>query len=247
MRRLAALLIFVPIFVASCGSTPDSAVGSESPRESQTDQIYQPPFGSKEPEKYQAEIVFGFKFDEAAPNFNERTTFVARDRGNRRFDFEIGEGRRLSKLETADGKRFLLVPQRKIYAEIANATSENLIAAPEEYPLAHFLHAAPPEANFQKAGAEIVDGKQLTKYLVDFGAARQPENGQTETAIWIDENSGLPVKTEITALIDKKPSGAKSIVELRNFKTEVEPRIFAVPPDFRRISVKEIQEIINPK
>lgn len=247
MRRLAALLIFIPIFVASCGSSPDSVARTDSPGESRTDEIYQPPFPSKEPEKYQAEIVFAFKFDEAPANFNQRTIFVARDSANRRFDFEIGGERQISKLETADGKRFILVPQRKIYAEITGATSENLIAAPEEYPLRHLLHAAPPEAKFQKVAAETVDGKQLTKYLVDFGALRQPENAQTETAIWIDENSGLPVKTETTNLVDKKPSGAKSVVELRNFKIDIDAKLFAVPTDFRRVSLKEIQEIVKPK
>jgi outer membrane lipoprotein-sorting protein len=118
---------------------------------------------------------------------------------------------------------------------------------PEEYSLAHLLYAKPPEAKFQKIGAETINGKQLTKYLVDFGAVRQSENAKTETAVWIDENLGLPVRTEITAIVDQKPNGAKSVTELRDFKSEPDVAVFTVPADYRRVSVKEIQEIVKPK
>jgi hypothetical protein len=248
MRRLAGFLISASIFTASCGSISplESTAKTDSANEVASGENYQPPFGSKEPEKYHAKIVFAFKWDETDPNFVEQITFVWRDGANRRLDFEIAEGRQISRLEIADGKRFLLVPQRKIYAEISDAASDNFAGTiPEEHSLAHLLYSKPAEAKFQKIGVENVEGKQLTKYLIDFGALREAENATTETVVWIDETSGLPFKTEITAIVDKKPSGAKSVAELRDFKTEVEPQIFAVPSDFRQISVKEIQEYLS--
>lgn len=248
MRRLAVFLISASLFTVSCGpvSSLESTAKTNSADEAAADENYQPPFPTEEPEKYQAKIVFAFKWDETEPNFVEQTTFVARVGANRRLDFEIAEGRQISRLETADGKRFLLVPQRKIYAEISGAASENFAATiPEEYSLRHLLYSKPAEAKFQKIGVETIDGKQLTKYLVDFGALREAENARTETAVWIDEELDLPVKTEITAIVDQKPSGAKSVAELKDFKIDVEPQIFAVPSDFRRISVKEIQEHLS--
>jgi outer membrane lipoprotein-sorting protein len=251
MHRLAGFLILASIFTAACGfggSQPESTAQTDSTDEAISSESYRQPFQSKEPEKYQAKIVFAFKWDESNAETVEQTTFVARDGLNRRLDFEIGDKRQLSRVETADGKSFLLVPQRKIYAEISEAASENLLtAAPEEYSLAHLLYARPPEAKFQKIGAETINGKQLTKYLVDFGAVRQSENARTETAIWIDENLRLPVRTEITAIVDQKSSGAKSVVELRDFKNEPDAGVFTVPSNFRRVSVKEIQEIAKPK
>lgn len=251
MRRLAGFLILASVFNAACslgGSSVESTTQTDSSDEMLANENYQPPFQSKEPEKYQAKIVSAFKWDESAAESIEQTTFVARDGLNCRLDFEIGGKRQISRLETAAGKRFLLVPQRKIYAEITEPTSENFIEGlPEEYSLAHLLYEKPPEGKFQKIGAENVNGKQLTKYLVDFGAVRQSENARTETAVWIDENLGLPVRTEISAIVDQKPSGAKSVVELRDFKSEPDAGIFTIPADYRRVSVKEIQEIIKPK
>lgn len=250
MRGLAVFLIFASIFTASCSSSSslESTAKTESAIGRAGDENYKSPFPSKEPEKYQARLVFAFKFDDAAANYIEQTTFVARDGLNRRLDFENADGRQVSQIETADGKRFLLLPQRKIYAETGAAASGNSVAgAPEEYSLAHLLYAKPPDAKFQKIGEEEIGGKKLTKYLVDFGTVRESENSQTETAIWIDEQLGLPVKTEITAFADKKPSGAKSVAELRDFKTDVQPQLFAVPADFRLVSLKEIQDTIKPK
>ena len=251
MHRLAGFLILASIFTAACGfggSQPESTAQTDSTDEAIANESYRQPFQSKEPEKYQAKIVFAFKWDESDAETVEQTTFVARDGLNRRLDFEIGDKRQISRLETADGKRFLLVPQRKIYAEISEAASENLFTtAPEEYSLAHLLYAKPPDAKFQKIGAETINGKQLTKYLVDFGAVRQSENARTETAVWIDETLGLPVRTEITAFVDQKSSGAKSVVELRDFKSEPDALVFIVPADYRRISVKEVQDIVKPK
>lgn len=251
MSRLAGLLIFTSIFATACsfnGSSPEPAVQTNSSDQTGGDKNRQPPFSSKEPEKYQAEIVFAYKWNDSDSALIEQTTFVARDGQNRRLDFETGGGKQVSSLETADGKRFLLVPHRKIYAEISQPASEILTdAAPEDYSLSHLLYAKPPEAKFLKVGAETIDGKQLTKYLVDYGAVRQDEDAKTETIIWIDENLGLPVKTEIAAIVDKKLSGAKSIVELRDLKTDVEPQVFAVPAGFRKVTPKEIQDIIKPR
>lgn len=253
MRQLAGFLILASIFTTACaggGSQPETIAQTNSSEETASNEGFQPPFSSKEPEKYQAKIVFAFKWNESNIESIEQTAFVARDGLIRRFDFESGDGkRRLSRLETADGKRFLLAPQRKIYAQISEAASENFVesAAGEEYSLSHLLFIKPPQARFQKIGAEDVGGKQLTKYLVDFGAVRGSENARTETAVWIDENINLPVKTEIAAIVDQKPGGAKSVVELRDFKSEPDAGIFNIPADFRRVSAKEFQEIIKSK
>lgn len=252
MHRLAVFLILASIFSSACsfgGSQVESTTHTDSTEQLVSDEISQPPFQSKEPEKYQAQIVFAFKWDETDAESIEQTTLVARDGLNRRLDFKNDDKRQISRLETADGKRFLLAPQRKIYAQIFEPASEIFIeaVAPEEYSLAHLLYAKPAQARFQKIGAENVNGKQLTKYLVNFDVIRGSENARTETAVWIDENIGLPVRTEIAAIVDQKPTGAKSVVELRDFKLEPDADVFNIPANFRQVSVKEFQELVKSK
>lgn len=201
-----------------------------------------PPFATKEPEKYSAKIVFSFRFEETAANFVEQIYLVARDGANRRLDFQIGENA-IAKLQTADGKSFVLLPARKVYAEI---TAENSIPNfPDEFSLEQLLHTKPAGATFEKIGEEEITGRKTTKYKLDFGAVREVENARTETFVWADDTLGLPVKTEIIAMENNQPSGARNLVELREIKTEIEPQIFEIPKDFRKISVQEIQQILK--
>jgi hypothetical protein len=247
MRRFLFLAFLSLILTAGCQKSPlDFTAKSEQNGEIRREDFNAPPFATKEPQKYQARIVFIFKAEETGENTLEQTNFVARDGAYRRLDFEIG-GKLISRLETADGKQIILLTKQKVYAEIA-ALDENFIKnAPAESSLEYLLYAKPFGAKFEKIGAEEIGGRQTTKYRIIFDRINQNENVGTETLIWADENLSLPVKTEIVALIDGKPNGAKSIVELREIKLEVDSQIFAVPADYRKISAGEMREIIRPK
>ena len=248
MRRLLFLAFASLILTAACQKSPlnFTAKSDQSGTEIRREDFYAPPFATKEPEKYQAQIVFAFKSAEKSENSIEQTNFVARDGVNRRLDFEIG-GKQISRLETADGKQIISLPKQKVYAEIASSDENFIKNAPAESSLTHLLYAKPLGAKFEKIGTEEISGRQTTKYLIVFERINQIENVGTETIIWADENLSLPIKTEITALVDGKPNGAKSVVELREIKTEIDSQIFAVPSDYRKISPQEMREIIKPK
>src|SRR5687768_7071855 len=84
-----------------------------------------PPFPTKEPESYQATRVITFteavseQIDVAAP---QRTTraMLARSGEHRREEYEAGPIRTIVYLENAAG-RFVLVPQRRLYADAYEA------------------------------------------------------------------------------------------------------------------------------
>lgn len=204
-----------------------------------------PPFATKEPDKYQASIFFASRFEEGAANFVEQTYRVARDGANRRLDFETGDAH-YAKLQTADGKVYILLPKKKVYAELTTTTDAptNL---PEEISLEHLLHTKPIGASYERIGEEDLAGRRAIKYRLNFGAVKGAENARTETFVWADESLGLPVKTEIVAIENNQPIGAKNVIELREIKTEVAPEIFTVPKDFRKVSPQEIQQLLRQK
>ncbi len=246
MRAVLSLAVLSFFLVTACQRAPlEPRAQSESADQSFEQARNAPPFSTREPEVYQAKIIFAFKFDETAENFVEQTYSVARDGENRRLNFEIA-GKKITSLQTSDGKRFVLLPARKVYAEIGGASGENLTnIVPEEYSLGHLLHVKPAEAVFQPVGAEEIAARQTVKYRVDYGAIQQSETTLTETYVWADENLGFPVRTEIVSILDGKPSGAKSVVEVREIQTSVDSGVFALPKDYRKISPQEIQKLIR--
>lgn len=203
-----------------------------------------PPFATKEPTVYQAKIVFSAKHSNGAANYLVQNYFIARDGDNRRLDFELGDNR-VSHLQLADGKQFVLFPAQKVYAELKTPDEKLLTNQPQEFSLEHLLHTKPPDATFQRIGAEEVLGRQTVKYQLDFGAVRNAADVRTETTVWADENLGLPIKTEVVAIENEQPEGARSTMKLQEIKTEAEPNLFDVPKDFRQVTFQEARQIMR--
>lgn len=248
----ACALICLGLWTSSCQRTPFNSATKFDPVSNvaaTTDEIVnQPPFATKEPEKYSAKIVFAFRYDEAASNFIEQNYFVARDGANRRLDFESAD-REISYLQTADGKQTILLPKQKVYAELTapeeKAEATTFTNQPNDFSLGNLLYAKPINASFVRVGNEEVAGRQTTKYQLDFGTVKESETVRTQTFVWADENLGLPIKTEVIALENDQPTGAKNIIELREIKTEVDPQLFEVPLGSRKITFQEIRQILR--
>ena len=207
-----------------------------------------PPFVTKEPEKFTAQIVFQSKLASNAANLVEQTYFIARDAMNRRLDFELGKIK-ITNLQLSDKRQIILLPDKKVYTELAapdkNTDEKMFVGESPELSLEQLLNAKPTGATFRKTGAEIINGRATTKYQLDYGAIREAPEARTETTVWVDETLGLPIKTEVVALENNQPNGAISTVELREIKPEVEPKTFEVPKDFRQITFAEMQKLIN--
>ena len=203
-----------------------------------------PPFVTKEPEKYAAQIVFQSKLAPNAANIVEQTYFVAREAMNRRLDFELGKTK-ITNLQLSDKRQIISLPDKKVYTELDASDEKMFIGESPELSLEQLLNAKPQGATFRKIGAETINGRATTKYRLDYGAIREAPEARTETVVWIDETLGLPIKTEVVALENNQPNGAISTVELREIKPEVEPKTFDVPKDFRQITFAEMQKLIN--
>jgi hypothetical protein len=250
MRWFRVLAVTSLICLAACQKAPlDLTAKTETENEAarREAEFARPPFATKEPTKYQAKIVFSFKFHDQAENIIEQTTVVARDATQQRIDFEIGDGKKVSRLVTADGKHLILLPKQKVYAEIA-ALDENFAkTVPSDFSLEHLLHTKPVGARFERLGAEEIAGRQTTKYRLVFDKVTENGNTSSETLVWADENLGLPIRTEVVSLVDGKPTGAKSIMELSEIKIEPDRGMFELPSDYRKVSSKDAQDFIRPR
>lgn len=181
------------------------------------------PFSSREPENFQAEFI-------VTANGKTDKTFAARNGGKRRFDYNVGEKNQFSVVQTADGKGFLILKDKKLYAE--NSTESGVSAAenPFDFLTTELLNQK-ADVKFEKLGAE--DG--LTKYRAFLG-----ESGKSEVLIWIDEKNGLPVKQEFSSLNGEQKT-INFTFEMKNFKPQTDENLFEIPKDFRKVSIKEFQ------
>jgi outer membrane lipoprotein-sorting protein len=196
------------------------------------------PFSTKEPDVYQAEIVLT---NYAGGEKSERKIFTARRGAKLRCDYE----NKISFLQTGENQKFSIDNGKKIYAEsptnsdIEGETGNGI----KDFLTAEWLNAK-RGATFKNLGAE----NNLTKYLV---TPEDAPNAASETLIFVDENLKIPVRQEFYTT----GGGQKILVfsmELRNLKLEADDKLFELPKDFRKVSMKEFQKTIwlekfNPK
>jgi hypothetical protein len=190
------------------------------------------PFSTREPDVYQAEII-NRTFVGGNENTN-RKIFVARKGESRLTIFNQGEKRETAILNSSAGAAFSLYHSRKIYTENL-ANSDSLIQGGNDFLTTEWLNQK-TSAAFENLGAE----NGLSKFRVKLGDA---ETTNSEILIFVDENIKLPVRQEFYSVTGEQRTLVSS-VELKNFKSEADEKLFEMPKDYRKVSAKEFQEII---
>jgi hypothetical protein len=240
---LYLLLLTLWLATASCkrsdvaGNQNGAANGNVATGEETTS----PPFATKEPERYQAtRVITGGGGGGEADAVNSQT-MIARDGDKRREDYDSPAGLKLSLLQLP-GASYVLVPSKKIYAEL---TEENAggrdDSVPADFSPDKLLNEARTEARYENLGAETINGRATRKYRVTVrgktGAAKEVT---TETLVWVDDQLGMPVKSETVSSGGGASPGSKVTMELRDIKDTVDEGLFDLPQDYKKVEYKEI-------
>ncbi len=212
-----------------------------------------PPFATKEPVRYQATMIQTSSFGDRAPledssNLTTRQTLIIRDGDRRRVDYELTPGMKVSFLQLPSGF-FLLLPSRKIYAEIkpdadGDALNQAKGVSPDFSP-DRLINESRAEARYDKLGREELNGRTTTKYRVTtLGPAGEAQEVTTQSLIWIDESLGMPVRSE-TTITNNAASPAKYTMEMRDIRQEVDATQLELPQDYKRVETKDMAQMLT--
>lgn len=182
------------------------------------------PFATREPDIYQAEIV-------VTANGEETRTFTARNGAKRRYEYGAGEKGAAVLIKT--DKKYLAIPDKKIYAEEAGGAASSSSSAWIEQLTVEWLNVR-PDATFLDLGKE----NGLSKYSVKLNGT-----DASEIFIYVDAN-GLPVKQEYYSISGEQRDMVYT-VELRNLKLEAGDDLFTIPKDLRKVSMDEIRKAMK--
>ncbi len=177
-------------------------------------------FSTQEPKDYQAEIVI-------KANDEEQIIFVARKAENRLIKYDVGEKSEFAVVSNQT-KNYLINSEKKIYAE-NETSSDNKFGENWFDFLTNEKLNQKNDLSFESLGME----NNLAKYRII--------SGETEAFIWIDEATKLPMKQEFLNSL-KEP---EFTIEIKNIKFETELNLFEIPKDYKKLSVKEFQEVIH--
>jgi hypothetical protein len=205
---------------------------------------------AKEPETYQAKI--NLKLEAVGENNNasmpEFSANFARSGDNKRMEFNLPNGQQIVYLEMGS-KNLVILPEKKQYAEI-NKQSVGMdvrsMMTPEQ-----IVQRAKGIPGLEKVGDEKYNGRDAVKYKYSNSTKTNTKAGDvdTESIVYIDKETGLPLKTEIVSQSKDGNvqgfKGIKIITEMSDIKTDVSADLFKEPEGFEKIDEQKIREQIN--
>ncbi|MEO8436194.1 MAG: hypothetical protein ABI596_14935 [Pyrinomonadaceae bacterium] len=216
----------------------------QPPKPDQTSQLEQdsqlPPFATKEPQRYQATRITtstsGSVADASQPASDR--VFIARDGDRRREDYDLN-GVVVSYLELSSA-RYALLPAQRIYVDLEGEPEAEVPAElASEFSAERLLNQSPSESRYEVLGNEVLNGRATARYRVTIGNLAEGNSVKAETLIWVDQLLGMPIKSETTVTEDNNVS--KFTTELQSISDAVEPTLFALPQDFKKVSYKEFE------
>jgi outer membrane lipoprotein-sorting protein len=228
MRSLLLLVLFLCLI--ACKSQPDAANTNNAPSETIVSST--PPFQTKEPERYRATRII--TITSTAGEAVVTKTMIARDGDLRRHESETNS-KRVAYLDLPEG-RFVLLPDEKVYADVAAETAV-LTSEEEEITPDRLLHTDTESSSYQKLGSEVIGGRNSTKYRVVVNSAIAGNVTGSETLIWIDEALKMPLRSET-----KSADGTRITTELTDISLDVDKWVFQVPEGYEKIAFTEFRK-----
>lgn len=203
---------------------------------------------TREPEQYSATITLKL---EVTGNQNMSTPPLtanfARNGADRRISFKIPGGDEVTYLDRAD-KHYIIVPGRKQYAEIdAQSTGFNV---PDIMTPAQIVNRVKGVSGCEQAGEEPFGGRSATKYRCTAAARTGTQAGdvKTESFIYVDKDTGLPLRSESIVTSSGNVAGAntvKIVTEMSNIQTTVAPDTFAEPQGMSKVDPAQVRSQVE--
>ena len=211
---LAIALILMS--TGSCGVLRTSENASVPTPELPTNRF---PFSTKEPENFQCEIV------ETAGDVVRRKR-IAKKGTWRRIDFDFGERGQRAVLQI--DKEYILDVGRSVYAERPASSGSS-----DQYSeITHELLNLGQSSEFEETGRE----GSIVRYTV-----RPADSSASEIIVEYDESIGIPVKQQLFSIQDSERI-LRSSFEITGCKNEPDPEIFSLPPNSKKVAIKELRE-----
>jgi len=206
-------------------------------------------FAAREPNTYKGMLVLTAETEggEKTVGIPPLSAEVARNGEDRRVSFKLPDGSDLVYVDHA-GSHYAILPARKQYAELTPAaTGFQLHKLMTPGQLVAYLDRL---QGIQPVGDETVNGRTAQKYRYARTENTKTSAGEvhTESFIYVDKETGLPLRAELFSEATgnvQGVKGAKIVAEMRNITTNVEPTLFEVPTGYSKVSEQQVRQQVD--
>jgi hypothetical protein len=206
-------------------------------------------FAAREPDSYKATIVFTAETEggDKAIGIPTLSADVAKNGADRRLSFKLPDGSDLIYLEHG-GVQYGIAPARKQYAELTpEATGFQIQKLMTPGQIVAYLDRL---KGIEFVGEEQQAGRTALKYRYARTSQTQTSAGEvkTESCIFIDKDTGLPLRAEVFSEASGNVQGikgAKLIAEMRDIQTNPDPTLFEIPTGYNKVPEAQVRAQVN--
>jgi hypothetical protein len=206
-------------------------------------------FAAREPDSYKATIVFTAETEggDKAIGIPTLSADVAKNGADRRLSFKLPDGSDLIYLEHG-GVQYGIAPARKQYAELTpEATGFQIQKLMTPGQIVAYLDRL---KGIEFVGEEQQAGRTALKYRYARTSQTQTSAGEvkTESFIFIDKDTGLPLRAEVFSEASGNVQGikgAKLIAEMRDIQTNPDPTLFEIPTGYNKVPEAQVRAQVN--
>ena len=204
---------------------------------------------AKEPDSYKATLVFTAETEggDKALGIPTLSADVAKNGADRRLSFKLPDGSDLVYLEHA-GVQYGIAPARKQYAELTpEATGFQIQKLMTPGQVVSYLDRL---KGIEFVGEEQQAGRTALKYRYARTSETKTSAGEvkTESFIYVDKDTGLPLRAELFSEASgdvQGIKGAKLVAEMRNIQTNPDPSLFEVPTGYNKVPEAQVRAQVN--
>src|SRR5689334_19026589 len=204
---------------------------------------------AREPDSYKATLVFTAETEggDKALGIPTLSADVAKNGADRRLSFKLPDGSDLVYLEH-NGVQYGIAPARKQYAELTpEATGFQIQKLMTPGQVVSYLDRL---KGIEFVGEEQQAGRTALKYRYARTSETKTSAGEvkTESFIYVDKDTGLPLRAELFSEASgdvQGIKGAKLVAEMRNIQTNPDPSLFDIPAGYNKVPEAQVRAQVN--
>lgn len=203
---------------------------------------------TREPEKYSATITLKVE----AQGESQTNTIPAlaadfvKNGSDRRVAFKVANEQVI--FLDSGSKRYIIAQNRRQYAELTpESTGFNV---PTLMTPAEIINSVKGMSGCERQTEEQLNGRTATKYRCSSKASTGTQAGEvtSETFVYIDKDTGLPLRSESLLAASGNVQGVKNlklVTELSNIKTDVDASQFAEPQGMSKVAPEQVKQQVD--
>jgi hypothetical protein len=209
-----------------------------------------PTIETKEPDKYRATLTLTAEATGgggSTPNIPKLSADVSRDGDSRRISFKMPNGEPVVYLDRTD-KRYAILPNRKQYAELTQEALGFDVA--RMMTPGQMVQHLKQQRGYERVGEEPMDGRTAVKYRYAGTTQTGTAAGEVkaETFVYIDKDTGLPLRAEMTSEATGNVQGVKGlkiVAVMSDISTDVPATEFEVPQGYSKVDPQQVRQQVD--